>query len=131
MNKSPLISFITTIVFLSCYSPCEKINKKDIAGIYYSLNPQNSGKQYIQLFEDGRFYNFYCDKNTSIREWGIWKNEDCKVYIDNIQCYNTPLWDTSRTHLAGYTWIKGKLSLGENDVSFKKVNGKPKLVCDN
>jgi hypothetical protein len=123
-------------IFSPCiyHKPCKEVTDKDVIGYYYSLNVKNRNKQYIQLMDDGRFINIYCDNKGTIRGNGTWQRIDCYVYFKGMQCFNTHhvMWDTSVYHpLSCYSWINGKLFLGEDDVSYKKTRNKPKIFCEN
>ena len=133
MYKFLLLQLFVIIGFSSCIykKSCNEITNKDVVGYYYSLNAKNRNKQYIQLTEDGKFINVYCDSRVTIKINGTWERTDCIVGIDGMQCFNTPMWDTAMYYkLSIYRWMDGKLFLGEDDVSYKKTRKKPKVLCN-
>jgi hypothetical protein len=131
--KYLILFFMVVTIAHSCIfwgKPCEKVEKKDIVGFYYSLNQKNNGKQYLQLFEDGRFINVYCDHKAHICDWGTWDYDNCNVWLKNMRYFNTPMHDSSTFCLALRRWINGSIVGGEDDFSFKKTKKKPKLACE-
>jgi hypothetical protein len=52
---------------------CNEITEEDIIGFYVSMNDENKGLQYLEVFEGGTYVNTYCQNGGIITEKNKWE----------------------------------------------------------
>jgi hypothetical protein len=121
-----------TILLNSCTTKdCKEITQKDIAGFYVSMYSLNENLQYLEIREDGSYFNRYCLNGEFIEETSKWEySKICTVTLRNIFWLNSPSKDIQRGDpVFGFNYGR-ILSMGDDVWSFKRVRFRPKLECE-
>jgi hypothetical protein len=128
-----IVYYGLSLLLLSCnFKPCEKVTDKDVTGYYVPCSSANKNRQYIEILENYSFVMVYCYGDSTIKEWGTWDRYNGCAMLLNVTRYSdmpSEMQDIP-PHYGHFTWVRGKLSRGEDYWSFQKVWLKPKLACE-
>lgn len=134
LKKLPLRLIYSVIILSlsSCYClNSSEFERKDVVGFYETMNSANANKQYIEILDNGFYYNHFCVDDSIVviknNKWYFAKGTE-SVRLDNMLYPKDTSSGKGSYHFRfNYKTI---LSLGEDQMSFKKVWFKPNLNCE-
>jgi hypothetical protein len=132
MNLKHLGSLLVICLLVSsCYfRDCKQLQREDVFGYYISMSDANEDKQYLEVKEDGHYYNRYCHDNKLVEEVNRWEfSSGCSVTFRSVFWLNNFFYINKRLD-PNFGFNGRVLSLGEDDLSFRKVFFRPRLECE-